>query len=341
MHTLRRAGGILALILILIRPADAGTWRVGRLQSDCPGGCQFYDNPPGVPAGGGIAAAMASPSVVAGDTVRVWPGTYGIRFTMKSNVKLISDQGPTVTNLQGVAGQEPMCVLSGTGTSTLISGFTIKWNAQPTGVGGGIAAFVASGTVRNNIFRECIAGIGSGVYLQFADLVVEDNLFLNNRCDGGGGVVAATGGSPVIRNNTFYGSIAPFGYQGAAFYASGSGFTFEKNVVTASMGGTAVYCAGVNTGTLSCNLVWDNEMGAFGGTCVDSTGTSGNISADPLLCNPAGGDFGMCSDSPALSAACGPIGYASPGGNCAPCGPNPVAAGLETASWGTIKARYR
>jgi len=164
---------------------------------------------------------------------------------------------------------------------------------------------------------------------------------VNNRCDGGGGVIAVTGGSPIIRNNTIYGSIAPFGFQGAALYASGSQLTFERNLIAGSTGGTAVYCAGTNDPQIACNLLWHNVMGSFGGSCSDSTGASGNISVDPHFCSVGALDFGVCSDSPAATSACGPIGYASPTGNCAACGAVPVPQFVESMTWGSVKAGYR
>lgn len=330
-----------AALLAVSHPADAGTWRIGRSQGDCPGGCHFYDNPPTIPAGGAIPAAMASPSVIAGDTLVVYPGTFTQRFEMKSNITLLSFSGPDVTFLQGQHGTLPMTTWSGSGPATTIDGFTVKWSSGDFGTGGAFAFYAASGTIRNCIIKECRAGLGAAAYSQFSDVVLENNAFYNNFSTAGGGTLAITAGAPTVRGNTFIGSGSPPGYQGAALYASGyTDLLFERNIVTLSTGGSAVYCAGLNTNTLECNLVWDNAAGSFGGTCVDSSGASGNIAVDPYLCNPGAGNFAVCADSPALSAACGPIGYQAPGGACAPCGPTPVAQ-LETSSWGLVKVRYR
>ncbi|GJM43809.1 MAG: hypothetical protein DHS20C21_06510 [Gemmatimonadota bacterium] len=342
MQSLLRCGWLLALLALVVPgESQAGTWKIGRNQQDCPGGCSFYDGHPQVQFnGGGITAAMLSASVVAGDTVRVWPGTYNQRFTMKSSIVLVSDQGPATTILAGAAGQEPLCLMVNTGPLTTIDGFTIRWDAQTTGTGGGIGAYVASGTIRNNIFRNCQAALGSGAYMQFCDLTVENNLFVNNTCHSGGGVLAVAGGTPTIRNNTLVGSIAPLGLHGAAVFASGASMTFENNIITGSVGGTAVYCANMGGGTFGCNDVWGNLDGAFGGSCVDSVGASGNVSLDPLFCNPGASDYGMCVDSPAVTGPCGVIGYQPTTGNCPACFPTPVAE-LEFLSWGKVKSRYR
>jgi hypothetical protein len=269
------------------------------------------------------------------------PSNYPIRFTMKSGVYLFSKDGPEVTILGTASAQEPLCLMVACNAATGIDGFTMVWDSQTTGTGGCIAAYVSDTTVRNNIFKDSQASIGAGIYMQFCDMTVENNVFRNNFCATGGGVVAATGGAPTIRNNTFIQSRAPFGFEGAAFFASGSSANFERNIVADSEGGAAIFCVGSNDGFVGCNMFWNNPLGAFAGTCVDSTGASGNVNADPLLCNPAAGNFGVCMDSPALTGACGVIGYTPPLGNCAPCAPVSASALVETMSWGSVKARYR
>ncbi len=329
------------LLGLLAEPVSAGVWNVGRNPEDCDPPCNFHDDSPGAEAGGGVERAMSSPSVIPGDSVRVWPGTYPIKFAMKSGVTLFSKDGPEITTLGTASSQEPLILMSACNAATVIDGFTIVWDSQTTGTGGCIAAYVSDAVVKNNIFRDSQASFGTGIYMQFCDLLVENNLFLNNFCATGGGVVAVTGGAPVVRNNTFYGSDAPFGFEGAAFFASGSAPVFEKNIVMNSTGGTSVFCVGSVGGQVSCNLFHDNPLGATGGTCVDSTGASGNFNADPLFCNVVGSDFGVCLDSPALTGACGVIGYTPPTGTCPNCGPVSAGAGVETVSWGRVKAQFR
>jgi hypothetical protein len=171
---------------------------------------------------------------------------------------------------------------------------------------------------------------------------LEDNLFIDNQCLTGGGVVAISGGIPSIRNNTFSGSTAAFGAEGAAVYATGSNFLFLNNIVSDSQGASAMYCGGLNAPTISCNVFFANQLGGFGGQCPDSTGTSDNFIADPLFCSGPPDPYSLCSDSPALVGSCGPIGYQSPYGACAPCQTaTTVAAALQAESWGRVKAHYR
>jgi hypothetical protein len=222
-----------------------------------------------------------------------------------------------------------------------VNGFIFTWDAGTGGLGGGIAVYTSAATIKNNRFLNCSAGVGAGVYLQLSTATVSNNLFLNNTCASGGGVIAISGGAPVIENNSFVRATAPLGSEGAAVYATGTDFEMRNNIIFGSLGASAVFCGGGNNPTVECNLFHSNQLGAFAGQCPDSTGTSGNILADPLFCNVPMQQFGLCADSPALSGACGPIGYVSPFGGCGSCQPTPVISNMRQASWGLVKANYR
>lgn len=326
---------IAAVLLLVVSPAFAGSWRVGPDQTACPGGCNFF-------GATGIQDAMVNLSVLPGDTVTVWPGTYGggTTINLKSGIFLRSADGPENTMIVGGAGASPAIFIVGAQAGTIVEGFTLTWDADLNSLGGGIAAYVSDGIIRNNWFVSNQASVGSGLYLQACGMLVQNNLFLTNQTNAGGGAVAVSGGTPTIRNNTFTGNYSPFGYDGSSFYVTGATFVFDRNVVEGSLGSPAMFCGGGNTPSVSCNIFWNNELGAFAGQCSDSVGTSGNIAADPLFCSP-GTNFGMCSDSPAFNGPCGTIGYAWPGGNCAACRPTAVAASFDAMPWGRVKALYR
>lgn len=334
MKVRSRALLAVGLLLLLGSPARAGSWRVGMSQPDCSPPCNFFGP-------GGIAECMVSLEVLPGDTITVWPGTYNSPVSIKSGILLRSFGGPDGTFLQGSSAGTPAVFFVGTNPGTRLEGFTLTWDADVNGLGGGVGAYIASGVVRNNWFVSNAASIGSAVYLQSSDLLVENNLFLTNVTRAGGGAVAISGGAPTLRNNTFTANTAPFGYEGAALYATGSDFTFDRNIVHGSLGAPAVFCGGGNLPSLSCNIFWANELGAFAGQCADSVGTSNNVAADPLFCNAGALDFGFCADSPALTGPCGVIGYAWPGGNCSACMPTNVAAMFEVMGWGRVKSLYR
>lgn len=347
-------GGALSLSLILGAPgADAGTWKVGRGANDCDGTCNFHDNSIGSEVGGGIDIAMRWPAVVVGDTVLVYPNpssspadAYFIRFQMKSGVVLKSAYGPDTTFIRGFGGAEPAIRMVGCTASTVIDGFTIWWDATPlNSFGGGIAAYVSSGTIRNNLFRNCLAATGAGIYMQLCDLVIENNVFTNNSCAAGGGVIAMSASSPEIRNNTFVRCSAPVGYEAAGIYAVSSSYALDRNIFLGSVGAPAIFCGGDNTPTVTNNIFWENMYGPSGGTCVDSTGTSGNRSVDPALCDPyttspRTSSFWLCLDSPASLGGGDYIGFTA--STCGfTCGPTTVNSQLQLVSWGRVKARYR
>jgi hypothetical protein len=344
--------------LALAQSANAGTWKVGHDPTDCPGGCDFSDFSTGGEIGGGIERAMVSPSVFPGDTILVYPrpgvppeelcfdGTesgvinaFTIRFNIKSGVILAAALGPGTVCIRGGAGGEAGINFVNTSEATIVDGMRITWDATPSGLGGGITCYVASGVVKNCIFENCLAGTGSGVYQFLSDVRIENNLFNENDCVAGGGVVALSSSPATIINNTFRRSEAPFGFQGAAFYASDSGHRFDKNIISESIGASAFFCAGSNPATVTCNLFWDNPVGVGGGSCADQTGTNGNQNGNPGFCDPDNGDFNVCANSPALIGPCGQVGYVPPtGGTCADC---PGTSSVEALSWGSIKALYR
>ena len=212
MLRLLMAGAVVALLTAAA--ADAATWKVGRDPNGCDGPCAFHDFNTGDEnqLGFGIEGAFAATSTVPGDTILVYPGDYVRRVIMKSDVVLTSAEGPANTRIVGATGTDPGLFLVDGGFGTVVDGFTITWDTN--GTGGGIAWYVSSGEIKNNVFDTCDAVIGAAIYLQSCDVTVRDNLFLNCVTTGGGGTISVSGGSPTIEGNTFVGNSAPFGFQG-------------------------------------------------------------------------------------------------------------------------------
>lgn len=107
----------------------------------------------------------------------------------------------------------------------------------------------------------------------------------------------------------------------------------EQNIV--------VGCAiGIELGdghVAECNDVWDNAQNWVG--APDPTGTDGNISIDPLFCDPNADDYTLATASSCLpgnhpdGVDCGTIGAFGEG--CS--GPVPVVE----SSWGSVKSLFR
>jgi hypothetical protein len=93
----------------------------------------------------------------------------------------------------------------------------------------------------------------------------------------------------------------------------------QNTIVAFSLAGEAIYCSSAAV-TLTCCDVYGNDDGDWVGCIEGQELANGNISADPIFCNAADGDFTLHSDSPCTEENhpdCGPIG-AWPAG----CGPS-------------------
>jgi hypothetical protein len=96
-----------------------------------------------------------------------------------------------------------------------------------------------------------------------------------------------------------------------------------------------VFCGDAGSSpTLICCDLYGNEGGNWIGCIADQYGVNGNMSEDPLFCDPDNEDFTLREDSPcapANSGGCGLIGAVPVG-----CG----ATALEPTTWGAIKASF-
>ncbi len=247
-----------------------------------------------------------------GDSVLVGPGTYAEHVKMPPSgirgVIVVSDLGPAVTVIRAPTYDGPVvCVF----LDSVLSGFTLRGGRNIYGPWGAGGAYVAgTGTLRN-----C--------------------LVVDNRCEGidspGYGAVYVTG-SGTIEGNTIvsngYWVVAGGIYCGGYFNGQ-----IVRNVVALNADGYGIYCEQFTNPTFSCNDVWGNPGGEYGGACGDPTGTNGNISVDPLFCDFENGDYRLGCDSPCLNApGCGQVGALGAG-----CGPTAV----RETTWGRFKALFR
>ena len=207
--------------------------------------------------------------------------------------------------------------------------------------GGGIYTYVTSGSIVGNRIERNTGHEGGGLIinqLTSPSLVVAGNLFANNLATlFGGGVYINNGTTPTVYGNTIVSNTAN-GNGGGVWYTDGSNSSVHHNVIAlnSAPSGAGIEAYGP-TGViaLSCNDVWNNAGGNYGGFLADQTGSNGNLSADPLFCGPATDDWTLNAGSPASAAGsggCGLIGAYDVG-----CGPTAAAP----TTWGAIKALYR
>ncbi len=87
---------------------------------------------------------------------------------------------------------------------------------------------------------------------------------------------------------------------------------------------------------VTCSDLYANGGPDLAGNCAPVIDPS-NRSLDPRLCDLAGGQIGLCANSPLVDPGCGDAEWGSAGVLCGPCGDTPAAP----TSWGRIKVRYR
>jgi hypothetical protein len=258
-----------------------------------------------------------------GDTILVDPGTYAeyVRFNGK-DVSLQSVCGPEVTTIQ-VAGGTVVDI----GPGGVFQGFTVTGGSAA--FGGGMAVHGTGTVIAGNIFdgnEQTSGGAGAAIFGNGASPVIEENLFRNHTSDNqflSGVVSFINGSSPRIVNNIFVDNASrainmtlPEGTMpqviNNTMVRNRSGIRVDARIPT----GLQVYRNNliyanaigleVDFGSDSRNPTWENNL-VFGNDVdysgiSDQTGLSGNISADPLLVDPAADDFHLQEGSPAIDA---------------------------------------
>jgi len=248
-------------------------------------------------------------SILEGVTIRNgYSGTHG------AGIWCDDYSSPTITN----------CVLLGNLT---------QWS------GAGVYCFLSSPTISGCVFSNNTALIyGGGLCCGISSPTIEDCIFESNSAianHGGGGTYCTNDAYPLLRNCTFWGNSGPEGGAIACFASSRP--TLENTIIAFCTEGQAVWCNASSGATLACCDVYGNPGGDWVDCIEDQYGIDGNISEDPLLCDPGNGDFHLAYDSP-----CAP--FSPPNPECDLIGAWPVDCGgspVTRDSWGGIKALFR
>lgn len=205
-------------------------------------------------------------------------------------------------------------------------------------LGGAVALHYATLLIRNCVFRDNYAWEGGALLVQSSSPIIENCLFLENEAGvyPGGAVFCIANAMPTIRGCTFVRNTATGPVNGGVIGAAkSSNVIIENSIIVNSIQGGAVFCDDSSTISATCTDIWENGGGDWIECLASQNGTNGNISLDPLFCDPALGNYTLREDSPC----------ASPGSNgCGLVGALPVGClitSITESTWGQIKARYR
>ncbi len=251
------------------------------------------------------------------DTVLVAPGTYyeHVSWPDKHGLKLLSEYGPDTTIIDAAGALRCITIDFSVDSTTVISGFTICNGNMADG--SGISCVEASPRITNNIICDNL--VGSGIWIDSGDPIIEDNTIRYNAGSDGGGIFCRMFSRPKIARNIIENNAATSQYgSGGGICAIDAEITIEHNVIrynTAYAGGGiytfktysviryntitangAQYGAGIrfyqSDATANHNDIFDNGCGMSSGFMTGQINAENNWWGDATgpyhASNPAG-----------------------------------------------------
>lgn len=210
--------------------------------------------------------------------------------------------------------------------------------------GGGCSVYANSSTfveIADCDFIGNEAANGGGVNCIHGHLTVNGCLFVGNSTTAyiGGAIRVYECASVEIASCTMVGNQA---LSGSGVHAAGCAIDVDRTIVafgegSYGQGGEGISCSSGAEASVSCSDVYGNASGDWVDCIEDQYGINGNISEDPLFCDPESGDFTLQDCSP-----CAP--FTPPNPECDLIGARPVGCGGSPAiktSWGGVKALFR
>ena len=306
--------------------------------------------------GGGIRCVLASPQIldciIEGNTA---PEGGGV-FLTQSRPEI---KGCTIRD--NVATGSPFVHHDGGGlfldnnSPALIEDCEILDNTA-TDSGGGIRiADAGAAIVRGCRIRGNAAGGSGGVVMGGGGVLLENSVIEANTSEAGAGGVGF-GGPGTIAGCTIAFNTSEHGVGGVLFFGPGTitrctiafntgkgsasglvlpgpGVAVDHTIVARNFSAPGVSSVPSFDAAFACNDVWGHQFGDYHGASPP-TGANGNISENPLFCNPGLRDLGLANGSPCSSVLnpCGLVGALDV--TCA-------VSESRRSSWGQLKARYR
>ncbi|KPL01267.1 MAG: hypothetical protein AMJ91_00465 [candidate division Zixibacteria bacterium SM23_73_3] len=170
-------------------------------------------------------------------------------------------------------------------------------------IGGGIYTFsYSSPSIDSNTIRRNRASVGGGILVDvLSDPSITYNLILHNPVsDTGGGIYCYDQCSPVILDNTLYGNSALY-LGGGILCREICSPQITNNIISNVGQGHGIFCELNSLPTISYNDIWGNIAGNYYG-CEPG---EGDISEDPLFCDPVNENYYLFNISPCVGAGQG------------------------------------
>ncbi len=268
----------------------------------------------------GQSIQAAIDTALAGDLIRVAPGTYHENLDLMGKlVTLESTEGPEATVIDGGDSSSVIWVHRGENASTRIQGFTLR-NGHNTR-GGGLLIEYSSPTISNLIIEDCESDAdGGGIYVRnWCEPAIEDVVLRNNISGQFGGGLACYRASPTVARSVIHDNVA-VSHGGGIFvresdaivmhcsiaYNSGGngpggtgGIYVDKvgspqihdNIISHSGKGAGIRVVAPATPILSHNCSWAHDGDDYAGISAGP----GSISEDPLFIDAPAYNFHLSS----------------------------------------------
>jgi predicted outer membrane repeat protein len=236
-------------------------------------------------------------SSIDGDTVLVAAGTYveNIDFNGK-NIVITSTHGADSTIIDGNQLGRVVTFNGGEDSTAYLIGFTIQNGLITTANsdGGGIYISHSSPTLENlKVINNTSDDDGGGISCHIASDVasyptLRNILVANNTSADDGGGIHVVASHPDLYNVTIVNNIS--GDDGGGInIASSQGNPSNVNILNSIIRDNSSNWHNTNS---NLNITYSNIGYGYEGT--------GNIDANPLFCNPSGGDFSLGENSPCV-----------------------------------------
>ena len=243
-----------------------------------------------------------APTVVLADGVFTGPGNWDIDCSERERVHVRSGSGNAGSCVVDCSDDgEPHRGFSFHGEDSgwcIVDSITIINASAPSGDG---AAVRCSDGARVSL-RGCrlsgntalrggavAADSTSTVFLSLCELS-------GNIAERGGGVYCADSSSVWLSSSTLACNSAD---EGSGVYLSDAFLSVSYSILAFGSGGEAVWSVDDSL-NFRCNDIYGNGGGDWVGSLEGFLGVDGNVSVDPLFCDPAAGDYSLGENSPCL-----------------------------------------